>query len=327
MIKLVKIKKILIIIIIMMISLSLNIKAFEVNVDKEVYIKDENILLKDIAEINNISQNDLEKIKNIDLGQAPLPGYKKYLNKELFNLLIKKQGYSTEKYTLNIPNQVVIKRKSRKINSSEIENYINNYLSNILSDVTDNFSIDINFRQKKITIPDKEYSVEIIGDREIKVGRMTLPVRLIIEKKEYKRFYVPVEIKAFKKAYIAKRYISQGSKIKRNDYEFKLVEIDSLDDSKIIKEDTDLFNNSIELSYSLKQGDILKKNNYNTSYLINWGDQIQADIIVGDIELSLMVTARERGKIGEYIKVENPKNNHQFNAKVISPQLVQVIKD
>ncbi|MDZ7672994.1 MAG: flagellar basal body P-ring formation chaperone FlgA [Halanaerobiales bacterium] len=323
----VKFKNILIILVIMILSLSFSIKAFEISVDKEVYVKDSNILLKDIAEFNNISKNDLKNIQNLELGKSPLPGYKKYINKELFKLLIKKLGYNKNQYNLNIPNQVVVKRKSRQVNSTEVESHIKRYLSNILDDITDEYSISVNFRQKQITIPDKQYSIEIIGDREIKTGKMTVPTAVIIDNNEYKRFYVPVEIKAFKKAYVAKRYISQGSKINRDDYEFKLVEIDSLDDSDIIKKDTDLFNNKVELSYSLKQGDILKKNNYNTTYLINWGDQIQAQVIVGDIELSLMVTARERGKMGEYVKVENPKNNHQFNAKVISPQLVQVIKD
>ncbi len=311
----------------MILSLSFSIKAFEINVDKEVYVKDSNIVLKDIAEFNNIKENDLKNIQDLDLGQSPLPGYKKYVNKELIKLLIKKIGYKANQYTLNVPNQVVVRRKARKINSDDIEDHLKKHLADVLENVTDQYSIKVNFRQKQITIPDKQYSIEIIGDREIKTGKMTVPTAVIIDNNEYKRFYVPVEIKAFKKAYVAKRYISQGSKIKKDDYEFKLVEIDSLDDSDIIEKNTDLFNNKIELSYSLKQGDILKKNNYNISYLINWGDQIQAQIIVGDIELSLMVTARERGKMGEYIKVENPKNNHQFNAKVISPQLVQVIKD
>jgi flagella basal body P-ring formation protein FlgA len=311
----------------MIFSLSFSIKAFEINVDKEVYVKDSNILLKDIAEFNNIRENDLKNIQDLDLGQSPLPGYKKYINKELIKLLIKKLGYKSNQYTLNVPNQLVVRRKARQINSDDIEKHLKKYLADVLENVTDEYAIKVNFRQKQITIPDKHYSIKIIGDREIKSGKMTVPTAVIIDNNEYKRFYVPVEIKAFKKAYVAKRYISQGSKIKRDDYEFKLVEIDSLDDSDIIKENTDLFNNKVELSYSLKQGDILKKNNYKTSYLINWGDQIQAQVIVGDIELSLMVTARERGKLGEYIKVENPKNNHQFNAKVISPQLVQVIKD
>ncbi|MGM0446155.1 MAG: flagellar basal body P-ring formation chaperone FlgA [Bacillota bacterium] len=323
----VRLKNMLLILIIMILSLSFSINAFEINVNKEVYVKDSNILLKDIAEFKNIKQNDLKKIQELDLGKSPLPGYKKYVNKELIKLLIKKLGYKSNQYTLNIPNQVIVRRRSRQINSDDIKKYLRNHLADVLENVTDEYSIKINIRQKQITIPAKEFSIEIIDNREIKTGKMTVPTAVIIDNKEYKRFYVPVEIKALKKAYVAKRYISQGSKIKRDDYEFKLVEIDSLDGSDIIKKDTDLFNNSVELSYSLKQGDILKKNNYNTSYLINWGDQIQAQVIVGDIELSLMVTARERGKMGEYIKVENPKNNHQFNAKIISSQLVQVIKD
>jgi len=320
-------RSIFIITIILIIASSLTLNAFDVEIKDEVKVKKERIILGDIAKFKDISQNNLSKINEIDLGQAPVPGYKKYVNKELVKLMIKKQGFKPQEYSLNFADQIVIRRDSKQINSDVIEKHIKDVIEKSLSKMVDKYSVDINLRQNSLTIPDQDYKVKILKNRKIKTGQSTIPVVININEKEYKRLYVPVKITAYKKAYVAKKYISQGTKLRRKDFEYKLVEIDDFTDQKLIKKNTNLFEKNIELSYSLKQGDLLKKNNYNTPYLINWGDTVEAKVIVGDIELSLMVTARERGKQGEFIKVENPDNRHQFQAKVISPQLVELRKN
>lgn len=321
------IRSILIITIILILASSITLNAFDVEIQDEVKVKKGRILLGDIAEFKDISQNELSKINKIDLGQAPVPGYKKYINKELVKLMIKKEGFKPQEYRLNFADQIIIRRNARQIKKDAIENYIKDMLEQSLSNMVDKYSIEINLRQNSLMIPDQDYELKLLERRKIKAGQSTIPVGININGAEYKRLYVPVKITAYKNAYVAKRYISQGSKLRRKDFEYKLVEVDDFTDEKLIEKNTNLFERNIELSYSLKQGDLLKKNNYNNPYLINWGDSVEAKVIVGDIELSLMVTARERGKQGEFIKVENPDNRHQFQAKVVSPQLVELRKD
>ncbi len=320
-------RSILILTILIVISSTLPLSAFEVIIEPEVKVKSEHIILKDIAVFNNISKSTLDEINEIDLGKAPLPGYKKYINKALIKLLIKKKGIETDKFSLNFPDQITVRRDAKELEGKVISDFLQAEIKKQLANNTDKFKVKVDMRQDKIKIPNQEYELEILENRSLKPGQMTIPVAIIIEGNEYKRFYIPVKIKAYKKAYVAKRYITQGSKLKKDDFEYRLVEVDNLEDGKIIKKNTNVFSKNIELSYSLKQGDILKKNNYNTPYLINWGDRVQAKVIVGDVELSLMVVARERGKQGEYINVENMENKHKFQAKVISPQLVELIKD
>jgi flagella basal body P-ring formation protein FlgA len=271
--------------------------------------------------------NNFAKINKIDLGQAPIPGYKKYINKELVKLMIKKEGFKPQEYRLNFADQIVIRRDSKQIKSDVIEKHIKDVIEKTLTNMVDKYSVDINLRQNSLTIPDQNYELKILKHRKIKAGQTTIPIGININGEEYKRLYVPVKITAYRKAYVAKIYISQGTKLRRENFAYKLVEVDNFKDEKLIEKDTNLFEKNIELSYSLKQGDVLKKNNYNNPYLINWGDSVEAKVIVGDIELSLMVTVRERGKQGEFIKVENPDNRHQFQAKVISPQLVELRKN
>ncbi len=318
---------ILVITIILILASSISLSAFDVEINDEVKIERERIILGDIAKFSDISQNELVKIDKIDLGKAPIPGYKKYINKELVKLMIKKKGFKPQEYRLNFADQIVIRREARQIKSDVIEKHIKDVIEESLSNMVNKYSVDINLRQNSLTIPDQNYELKILKHRKIKAGQSTIPVGININGEEHKRLYVPVKITAYKKAYVAKRYISQGTKLKRKDFEYKLVQVDNFKDEKLIKENTNLFEKKIELSYSLKQGDLLKKNNYNNPYLINWGDSVQAKVIVGDIELSLMVTARERGKQGEFITVENPDNRHQFQAKVLSPQLVELRKD
>ncbi|HMA60044.1 MAG TPA: flagellar basal body P-ring formation chaperone FlgA [Halanaerobiales bacterium] len=320
-------RSILALTIMLIISITVPLSAFEVIIEKEVRIKEESIKLGKIAEFNEITAAEEKMINEIDLGKAPLPGYKKYINKALVKLMLKKQGFKTDEFRLNFPEQIIVRREAKQIEAEKIKEFLKKKLNSILRDNSDKFTIEVNLRREKITIPKQAYSLEILENRDIEPGQMTIPVAINIAGKEYKRFYIPVNIKVYKEAYVAKKYISQGTKLKRDDFVYKMVEVDSIEDEKFVKKGSNIFTQNIELSYSLKQGDILKKNNYNTPYLINWGDRVQAKIIVGDVELTLMVVARERGKQGQYINVENPKNRYKFQAKVISPQLVELIKD
>jgi len=314
-------------VIIYIFTMNLTISAFDITIEKEVKVKKDRILLRDIAEFKNIDKDILNNIESIDLGKAPLPGYKKYLSKELIKLMLKKSGFNLQKNKLDIPDQVIIKRDYKIISSQLIEKHIKKYISKKISNKVDQYSIEINFNKNKIKIPNQEFKFIVLENRNIKMGQMILPAAIIINEKEYKRFYIPVKIKAYKYAYIATKYISQGSLIRRKDYQYKLVQVKNLEDNKIIKKDSNIFNQNIQLSYSLKEGDILKKNNYKNPFVINWGDRIQAEVIVGNVKISLMVIARERGKKGDYINVENPENNYDFQAQIISSQLVQLIKN
>lgn len=70
--------------------------------------------------------------------------------------------------------------------------------------------------------------------------------------------------------------------------------------------------------------DSTEKKEKENPYIINWGNEVQAEVIAGKVTVSAVVKARERGKKGEYISVENQKTGYKFRAKVISDRLVRV---
>ena len=53
--------------------------------------------------------------------------------------------------------------------------------------------------------------------------------------------------------------------------------------------------------------------------------RVQAEVIIGNMRVSAMVRARQNGKYGDYITVENIGTGQRFKAQVISSYLVRIV--
>lgn len=80
-----------------------------------------------------------------------------------------------------------------------------------------------------------------------------------------------------------------------------------------------------ELKTTLKKGDYLSYQLIKNPYLVQWGDRLKVTIVKNNVVLSSYVTARERGKLGDEITVENENSGYRFQVEVISENEVKYL--
>lgn len=318
-------KYISIIIFILLLVLSISVSAVEIYIPDQVDVSNDDILLGDIAQISGVNEEIIEKIKSIELAKSPLPGYSKRLSRELIRLVLKNKGYDVENIMFNIPTVFTVNTKYKKISIEKLINFAQKYIKDNVSYTEDQIEIEIKSTLDEIVIPDSSYELKNGGAREIKPGNNSLPLIIDVNGEEYKRVYLTAKIKLIRNVYIANRDLKRGIQLKREDFRLEQKEIVREIRNLITEWDEDFFKDRV-LASSVQKGEILKETMVEKPFVISWGDKVQALIKIGSVQISAVVSARERGKIGDYITVQNTKTGHSFNAEVVNSHLVKIEK-
>lgn len=146
-----------------------------------------------------------------------------------------------------------------------------------------------------------------------------LPVTLKSNNRELNSV-IRLKIKLFKNVFVAKKDIPFNSSISKDDFNYKLEEVNRLRGNLVNKE---LSFSNYKTKFSIKKGEVLVLENLYEIPAVKSGDKLQLEVLKGAVQISYECIARQNGKIGEIIDVL-AANNEILKAKVISSQKVLV---
>lgn len=321
-------KKIIIFLLILIIGLSPSLLAAKITISipGNVNVSQATIKLGEIARIEGVKGDELLKIQSLELGKSPLPGYEREITKQFIALSLQEMGYSYKDFVLNAPMKIKITTDSRKIESKELINFAKKYIIEKTGYDKKKVKIIPKFTPPDLLIPAASYTLEVIKTNNLQLpGDISLPVQVKIGDQVIKRVYLGFRVKIIEKVYIAKRNILKGERLKREDFILETREIVKLK-GKLISD----FNNKLVkdgiINTPLNKGDILTTYYLMRPVIISWGDEIEAEVVIGNIIVTTVVKALQSGRKGDRILVENKKTGHRFKAEVISSHLVRVIR-
>lgn len=308
---------------VLIITLAATAAAGEVKIviPGQVNVQDHQIILNRIAAFTGIKTEKL----NIDLGRAPLPGNQRHISRNLIKLYLKNNGIDLENIKLVMPEMIVIETASRVITPTKISNFARDYIMSKIETASGQITVRVISNLNPVTIPDRNYSIQVgrfAGNKLM--GRVSLPVEIRAGGEVLQRIYVGLEIKLVEKVYIATRDISRGEKIKSEDFRPVTMSLNSIEnlvldlEQPVVKEGV--------CRYPLQKGEVLTYNHLQQPVLISWGNQVQADVIIGNVRVSTVVRALENGKKDDYIMVENTDTGYKFKARVVDANHVRVYR-
>ncbi|MFW5981217.1 MAG: flagellar basal body P-ring formation chaperone FlgA, partial [bacterium] len=118
--------------------------------------------------------------------------------------------------------------------------------------------------------------------------------------------------------------IAAGEKLNEDDFELLYKEVSDFQ-GEIIKDfDNTLVKNGVVRRRIPRQG-VLTTYHLVLPIIVSPHDILQAEIISGGIKVNTQVIARQSGKKGDYITVENISSGHRFKAQIISSHLVRLV--
>ncbi|RCW47665.1 flagellar basal body P-ring formation chaperone FlgA [Halanaerobium sp. MA284_MarDTE_T2] len=315
-------KKILLLVLLLIFSF--NVQAFDISIPPEISINSDRITLEEISiiEAGDLSAAELKKLKKLDFGRAPLPGYEKTLSQALVEISIKNLGYNNNDFKLTMPSDIVVKRNSSQITAEQIAEVVKKQLKKKANIDKDKILIKINSQPDPIMIPAGEYEIIINDNYNLKLGQNTVVLEIYQNGSQYKKIYVPLKLGVKMTVFKAKRRFNHGEKINREDFEKVEDEVYS-DKNNLVSEWNNKKINGKVFRRSLPAGSYLSYDDFKDPVLVRWGDRVKAVVEINNISVTAFVTARGRGKLGDIIEVENPQTGFRFQAEVISASEVR----
>jgi flagella basal body P-ring formation protein FlgA len=302
--------------------------AFEIKIKEKVEVSASEITLGEIAEIraSELSAAAVKELKNLSFKSSPNPGYQKRLSRVLVDLTVQNLGYQKAQFKLQMPNTVMINRKSNLIKEAEISALVEEYLLSNLEFKSDNLLIESRSSLNKVEIPAGDYELKIAENQNLSLPNTNLKLEVWQNGERLRSLFYPVEINLLLEVLTANKDLNSNSKVRKSDFELKKQKI-SGDPDEIVQHWSEIDLNNVKLSRPLKKGELLKFNNLKIPYVVKWGQKLNLRLKLNNIKISTFVEAKERGKIGEIITVENLNSGYQFQVEVVSPTEVKMISD
>jgi len=286
------------------------------------------ITLDEIAEIKapELSAAAVEELRNLSFKDSPNPGYQKRLSRVLVDLTIQNLGYKKDQYKLQMPGTVIVRRKSSVITEAEIAALVEDYLKSNLDFEAEQLIIKSRSSLSQVEIPAGDYELKVAENQNLSLPNTNLKLEVWQNGEQVRSLFYPVKINLLLEVLTANKDLNINSKIKRSDFEIKNQSI-SGDPEELIKDWSEVDINNVKLSRSIKKGEVLKSSYLKVPYAVKWGQKLNLQVKVNNIHVSTFVEAKERGKIGEIITVENLNSGYQFQVEVVSPTEVKMISD
>ncbi|OEG61920.1 flagella basal body P-ring formation protein FlgA [Halanaerobium saccharolyticum] len=322
-------KKIIIILTVLIsISITFNAAAFEIEIKKEAEVNSAEIYLGEIAEIKagGLSESALTELENLVLKSSPNPGYQKRLTRVLVDLSIQNLGYKKSQFNLKMPATVVVSRRSIEISEAEISALVEDYLKTKLDFAAEKIIIKSRNSAPELKIAAGDYQLKVAENQNLSLPDINLKLEVWQDGKKLRRLFYPVQVELLLEVLTAAKDLKSGAKIKKSDFTVQEKSISGAPE-KIVQDWSEINASNVLLARNLNKGEILKSNNLKIPYVVKWGQKLNLKVNVNNINLSTFVEAKERGKIGEIITVENLNSGYQFQVEVVSPTEVKMISD
>lgn len=324
-----KLKRLICLAVIILIFLvTANAAAFEITIASEVEVNSAEIYLAEIAAINagELSAAQLNELKTLKLKNSPKPGYRKRLTRVLVDLSIKNLGYKSSEFKLNMPQVVEIGRKEFKISQNEILALVKSHFESNLDSKIKKIEIESRNNRNEPKISFSNYELKLAPEQNLSLSKRNFKFEVWQNDKKVDQFFYPLQINILIDAVVANKNIKRDTTLNQSDFIIKEKNV-STNYEDLITDFSEIDFENNKLSHNLNKGELLKKNYLKKPYVIKWGQKLHLEAEVNNIMISTFVEAKERGKIGDIITVENLNSGYQFQVKVIRPTEVKLISD
>lgn len=317
--------KTIIILIILLSNTMLGAEGIKIIIPGEVEVRENWITLGEIATITGVTGEKLDDLRAVRLGKAVLPGYTREVYQEQIKVLLKNEGFSPEDIIIDSPNRIRVRTRSIELSVEDLLDEAKSYLNGILEYPSEKTIIRLRHSPPDLVLPDRDYEIEFkLSNANNLIGNTSLQALILIDGIVYRTIFLSFEILVKEQVYVARRPISIGEKIKGEDFYLDYRPLSNYYGELINNLDIPLVTHGVVKTRIPKEG-ILTSYHLRMPDIIKNGDLVQAEVIIGNIKVTTIVRARQSGKFGDYINVENRESGHRFKAQIINSNLVRVI--
>jgi flagella basal body P-ring formation protein FlgA len=278
------------------------------------------IYLREIADLGistSAKSNDVKRIGKIKIGISPNPGDSFTLEGSEVVKTLKQKLKEKDKIGYIFPQEIIVTRGSRLLQSGEVKQVITEYLNKNIPNAT----------IKNIILPvDRRVA---LGDLDLKVstplnqsnGQYLFPITINANSNYEKIVEIATKLKLINDVLVARYSLNTGHLINETDLVRARMDTTNLP-SNILDNPDELI--GLEVQRVIPAGGFFKKDLVKEVPLIKSGAAVLIQYRKGILLATAKGTVIQSGSLGETIKVKNDSSKKILDAYVLSDRIVEV---
>lgn len=272
----------------------------------------------DVAVISDVSNESIERLKNLVVGYSPVPGRSRVLSQETIKMRLIQEGFLPRNITVVGEKEPVISRLGQTVTDEEISKAV---LEALTPELAHDVSLEIVRIGDRPTLPtgDIVFNIQIPAKME---GLFPVPLEIQIGE-EIISTNVTAKTVRMGSVVVTKRRLERGSILAEKDLAVESRDLFTIHGGVIgsIAEVAGMI-----LSRPVALGAVLAPVMVEREKLVKKGDRVRIIIRSSGIELSTAGEANEQGGLGEMIKVRNTESRKIVAGRVTGPGEVTVLE-
>lgn len=287
---------------------------------REVEVEKGQIILRDLASGICSGHAGARSLLGLSLGRAPLPGETRTLDRDYILMRVRQGGYDPSE--VEIPERIEVRRASFEVTPAYLEGLIRRELFPRLPWDKDGIIIRSIKADRSLVLPKGEMEIEVgpprVGGRG---GSVNTYVLFRVDKGYEKRLWVSLQLEVPGEVVAAARPLKRNQVLTEED--LVVVGANLLDvPAGAVTDPASLAGTRLKRAVSaqrpISMADVEFPDAVKKGEVVTLLAQSQA------IRIKALATARQSGKIGEWVKVANLDSGKEIYAKVVDAGIVAV---
>lgn len=289
---------------------------------KNAGIRGDEILLNDIAHIENGDPGRLRKLESLVVGRSPLPGKSRNIDSKHIAMRLRQNDFDLSKIRLGENRKTVVTRDSAVISKEKIEKCVKDF-------IYENMPWDrerVNIKQVRVAkdevLPAGNVTCKAGVPKNARfLGSFPVAVSFHIDGKFEKKVWTNARIEVMADIVVAARPIARFKPVSEKDVCLRRMDISSLPSGAVMN-----INDAVGKRTKRKIGvnSVLRADMLEIPPLVRRGDLVTVIAESENFRITTLGEAREKGGRGDKIRVVNMSSKKELFARILDSKTVMV---
>ena len=285
-------------------------------------IEENHIMLGKIAKIQGDDPVMIQRLQDVVVGRAPLPGSSRRLENGVLNMRLRQNGFDLARLNLEVPDKVVVTRSFTEIDQTKIKALVNDYLIKNIALDTGQVRIKEIRVAENVRLPGGRISYKVTAPPTSRLmGKIPLAVNFDVNGKFYKRIWVSAIVEILGDVVVTRRPLGRYKPITEDDIVVRKMDLSKLPANVIHDPDLVLGKRT---KRAVGAQTVLRPNLVEFPPLVKRGDMVVIIAESQGLKITTIGQVKKKGRRGERIPVVNLDSQKIIYARVLDSKTVKI---
>jgi flagella basal body P-ring formation protein FlgA len=280
------------------------------------------VRLGDIADIQGAEPDKLVKLAAVKIGNAPSPGRALSIRVRQVIAKLRSFGLASSDYRLSRSGGVRVLRRSAAISPETICKAVRAYIEAHSPWAAGQLTIKKIRLDRPVLVPAGEMAILVRAPKHTDwLGAIPFSVHILVRNRLAKKITVPATIEVWSDVFVAAKPLGRGQPITSDSIKIVHMNLGRAPSNAIVSKEQVL---GKRVNRSIAANSILRSDQIDTPPVVKRGDLVLVVAQSQALKISIKGVAKQDGKRGEQIRVQNMRSKRIITAQVLDGQTVQV---